>query len=55
MKVFQCILKSIETILIQNYFYSNAKKYKQDKKKKKKKGQILFLKKILTFKNIKLF
>ena len=36
MKVFQCILKSIETILIQNYFYSNAKKYKQDKKKKKK-------------------
>ena len=37
MKVFQCILKSIETILIQNYFYSNAKKYKQDKKKKKKK------------------
>ena len=45
MKVFQCILKSIETILIQNYFYSNAKKYKQDKKKKK----------IPTFKNIKLF
>ena len=28
-KVFQFILKSIETFfLIQNYFYSNAKKYK---------------------------
>ena len=31
-KVFQYILKLIETFLIQSYFYSNAKKYKQDKK-----------------------
>ena len=27
-KVFQYIVKSIETSLIQKYFYSNAKKYK---------------------------
>ena len=27
-KVFQCILKLKKTFLIQNYFYSNAKKYK---------------------------
>ena len=32
-KVFQCILKSRKIFLIQNYFYNNAKKYKQDKKK----------------------
>ena len=31
-KVFQYILKSIKTFLFQNYFYNNAKKYKQDKK-----------------------
>ena len=30
-KVFQYILKLVETFLIRNYFYSNAKKYKQDK------------------------
>ena len=31
-KVFQYISKLIETLLIQNCFYSNAKKYKDDKK-----------------------
>ena len=30
-KVFQHILKLIETFLIQSYFYSNTKKYKHDK------------------------
>ena len=32
-KVFQRILKSMKTFLIQNYFYSNAKKKKQTKNK----------------------
>ena len=35
-KVFQYILKSIETFLIQNYFYGNAKKYKSDKRNRDK-------------------
>ena len=35
-KVFQCIWKSLETFLIRNYFYSNAKHYKQDKKNEDK-------------------
>ena len=56
MKVFQCILKSIETILIQNYFYSNAKKYKQDKKKKKKKrDKFCYEKRLLNLKILKYF
>ena len=37
-KVFQYILKSIETFLIQNYVYNNTKKYKSDKKQQ---GQTL--------------
>ena len=32
-KVFQCILKSIKTFLIQNYFYSIAKKHTNKTKK----------------------
>ena len=50
-KVFQYILKSIETFLIQNYFYSNAKKIN----KTKKTGQILIWQMIPKLKNIKLF
>ena len=51
-KVFQCILKSRKIFLIQNYFYNNAKKYKQDKKKT---GKISIWQQIPKFKNIKLF
>ena len=38
-KVYQYILKSLETFLISNYFYIIAKKYKYEKKKKKKNKQ----------------
>ena len=34
--MFQYILRSLDTFLIRNYFYSNAKKYKYDKKKQNK-------------------
>ena len=37
-KVSQCILKSLETFLIQMFFYGNVKKAQIRKKKKKKKG-----------------
>ena len=30
-KLFQYVLKSLETLLIRNYFYSNAKNYKYQK------------------------
>ena len=42
--------QAIKTFLIQNHFYSNAKKYKT-----KKPGQILLWRQIPEFKNIKLF
>ena len=51
-KVFQCILKSIETFLIQNYYYSNAKK---DKKKKKKTDKFLSDNRFLNWKILNYF
>ena len=47
-KVFQSILKSMKTFLIQNYFYSNAKNYKTKNVEKN-------LIQIPQLKNIKLF
>ena len=46
-KVFQYILKSIETVLIQNYFFNNTKK----SNKTKKTGKMLILEQMPKLKN----
>ena len=55
-KVFECMLKLLETYLIRSYFYSNTKKHKNKKKTSKKKtGQILIWHQIPLLKKFKLF